>query len=237
MKTSAALKSLEKYAVFDLNVVRSIIKKDIPYTRLFLHRLKKLGYVFEIERNRYTVHRDAFLIASRIAWPSYISLWSAIRFHNLTEQIPHSIWAVTTRKRRKNKIRFADAEILFVLTKPKYFFGFKKVDFKGFEIFVAEPEKSIIDGLLFRKISVSEIFSILKSNLHSISVERTLNYAIKTKNKALIKRIGFLFGRLGLDYYNKLKRYVCFPYTALEYNLPVEGKRDEKWKILKNVKV
>src|SRR3972149_1512930 len=133
MKTSAVLKSLEKYAVFDLNVVRSIIKKDVPYTRLFLHRLKKVGHVFKIERNIYTVHRDAFLIASRIAWPSYISLWSAIRFHNLTEQIPHSVWVITTRKRRKKKIKFADAEILFVLTKPKYFFGFKKIDFKGFE--------------------------------------------------------------------------------------------------------
>lgn len=237
MKTSSVLKSLEKYIVFDANVVRSIIKKDVPYTNLFLHRLKKSGYVFQVERNKYTAHKDAFLVASRIVWPSYISMWSALRFYNLTEQIPHSVWVVTTKKRRRKEIKFADTDILFVLTKPKYFFGFKKIDFKGFEIFIAEPEKSIVDGLLFRKISVSEMFFILKNNLRTLSANRLLSYAVKTKNKALIKRLGFLLDKLGLDYYEKLRKHIYHSHTPLEYNLPSKGKFNEKWKIVENIKV
>lgn len=237
MKTALMLRNLEKHVVFDTNVVRGFVKKNTSYTNLLLHRLKKAGYIFEIERNKYTVHKDAFLIASRIVWPSYISMWSAIRFYNLTEQIPQSVWVVTTRKRRKKEINFANASILFVLTKPKYFFGFKKIDFKGFEIFIAEPEKSIIDGILFRRISVSEIFFILKNNLRSLNASKLLNYAVKTKNKALIKRLGFLLDKLGLDYHSKLRKYVYCPYTPLEYNLPPRGRLNKKWKIVENVKV
>lgn len=237
MKTTSVVKNLEKYAVFDTKVVKSIVKKDVRYVHLFLHRLKKSGDVFEIERDKYTVHRDAFLIASRIAWPSYISMWSALRFYNLTEQIPHSVWVVTTRKRRKNRINFANTNILFVLTKPKYFFGFKKINFKGFEIFVSEPEKAVIDSILFRRISVSEIFSILKSNLRSFSINRLLSYAVKTNNKALIKRLGFLLDRLGLNHYEKLRKYIYHAPTPLEYNLPRQGKLNKKWRIVENMKV
>ncbi|MBI5252914.1 MAG: hypothetical protein HY930_00730 [Euryarchaeota archaeon] len=237
MKTASVLKDLEKRIMFDMNAVRGIIKKDVPYTRLFLHRLRKSGNVFQIERNKYTVHKDAFLIASRIVWPSYISMWSAIRFYNLTEQIPQSVWVVTARKKRRKEISFSNTKIVFVLTKPKYFFGFKKIDFRGFEIFIAEPEKSIIDGLLFRKISVSEIFSILKSNLRTLNISRLLAYAIKTGNKALIKRLGFLLDKLGFDYRDKLRKYIYHPYTPLEYNLPPRGKFNDKWRIIENVKV
>lgn len=234
MKTVLVLKSLERYVIFDANVVRGIIKKDVSYTNLFLHRLKKSGHVFQVERNKYTVHKDAFLVASRIVWPSYISMWSAIRFYNLTEQIPHSIWVVTTRKRRNKEINFANMKIFFVLTKPNYFFGFRKIDFKGFEIFIADPEKSIIDGVLFRRISASEIFSILKNNLKSISTAKLVNYAIRTENKALIKRLGFLLGKLGRDYHKKLRKYVYHSYTPLEYNLPPRGEFNEKWKVIEN---
>jgi len=237
MKTISVLKALEKYVMFDVNIVKSIIKKDIPYTRLFLHRMKRAGYIFEVERNKYTVHKDAFLIASRIVWPAYVSMWSAVRFYNLTEQIPQFVWVVTTRKKRRNKINLANTTIFFVLTKPKYFFGFKKIDYKGFEIFIAEPEKSIIDGVLFRRISASEIFFILKNNLKSLNTNKLLTYAIKTKNKALIKRLGFMLDKLGLDYRNKLRKYIYHPYTSLEYNLPPKGELNEKWKIVENVKM
>lgn len=235
MKAGLILKSLEKYTVFDVKAVRDIVKKDAPYTNLLLYRLKKSGNIFEIERGKYTVHKDAFLIASRIVWPSYVSFWSALRFNNLTEQIPHSVWVITTRKRRRREIKFADTTISFVLTKPEYFFGYNKINFKGAEIFVADSEKCIIDGVLFRRISVSEIFSILKSNLKSLSTKRLLDYAIKTKNKALIKRLGFMLDRLGRNYYKNLRKYVYSTYTPLEYSLPARGKLNEKWRIVENV--
>lgn len=231
---AALLKEFEKHAVIDRRKVEGIVGSG-AYASLLLHRLKKSGQIFEIERNRYTVHKDAFLVASRISWPSYISVWSALRYHNLTEQIPQAIWVVTTNKRRNAMINFAGTEIIFILTSPKYFFGFEKVDFKGIEVFIADPEKSVIDSMLFRRVSISEIFSILESNLGSIRTGILLNYAVRTGNKAMIKRLGFLLDKLGKDYLERLKKYVYPTCTPLEYNLPTKGGLNAKWRIVENV--
>ena len=230
------LKEFEKHAVIDRRKVEGIVGSG-AYASLLVHRLKKSGQIFEIERNRYTVHKDAFLVASRISWPSYISIWSSLRYHNLTEQIPQAVWVVTTKKRRNAKITFAGTQITFILTSPKYFFGFEKVDFNGIEVFIADPEKSVIDSMLFRRVSVSEIFSILESNLGSIRTGKLLNYAIRTGNKAMIKRLGFLLDKLGKDYIERLKKYVYPACTPLEYNLPAKGGLNAKWKIVENVKL
>ncbi len=229
------LKKLERYVIFNLDTVKNIIQKDEPYTKLLLYRLKKSGLIFQIERNKYTIHKNAFLIASHIIWPSYISLWSALRYYNLTEQIPHSFWVVSPAKRGKRAVRHLDTEIIFVSCKPKYFFGFKKINYNGFEIFIAEPEKAIIDGLLLKRISSSETYSIIKNNLKNIRTKKLVDFAIETGNKALIKRLGFLLDRAGADYIEKLKKYIYPVYTRVEHNLPSRGWKNTKWKVIENV--
>lgn len=229
------LKKLEKYVIFNLDTVKNIIQKDELYTKLSLHRLKRSGVIFQIERNKYTVHKNGFLIASHILWPSYISLWSALRYHNLTEQIPHSVWVVSPANRAKRVVRYLDTEIIFVSAKPAYFFGFKKINYSGFEIFIAEPEKAVIDGLLLKKLSSSEIYTIIKNNLKVIRTKKLVDFALETGNKALIKRLGFLLDKAGVDYYEKLKNYIYPVYTRIEYNLPPGSRKNEKWKVIENV--
>lgn len=237
MKPASILRVLEKQALFNTGTVKTMVRGKSQYSNLLLYRLKKAGHILEIERGKYTFHKNAFLIASRISWPSYITLWSALRYHNLTEQVPHAVWVVTTRKRRNTEINFAGTVIYFILTKQKYFFGYDKVKFEGFEIFIADPEKSIIDSLLFRKISVSEVYSILKNNMRTIKTKKLINYALRTGNKALIKRVSYMLDRLGVDHYKTVKRRIYYSYTPLEYNLPTKGRRVEKWKIVENVKL
>lgn len=205
------------------------------YAKLVLQRLKKAHQVTEIERGTFTVHADALLVASRIAWPSYISLWSALRYHDLTEQIPHAVWVVSTRKRKRTRLTFADIPIMFVHTKHRYLFGYDKVEYRGFEIFVADPEKSVIDCLLFRRVSVSETFDVLKANIKTLRVGRLVEYAIRTDNGALIKRLGHMLDRLGRDPYEKLKKHVYAAPVVLEYGMPRKGKLNAKWGIIENV--
>ncbi len=235
MKTLELLKDLEKYAVFDFTVFRQLIGNDSAYARLYLHRLKKKGYIFKIMRNRYTTQKDPLIVASRIIWPSYISLWSAIRYHNLTEQLPHNIWVITTRKLSRKEISFGGAKIIFVHTKPKYFSGYTKIMISGFEAFMAEPEKAIIDGMLFRKISFSELAFIVKVNLKSLNIKKLVNFAIETQNNSLIKRLGFLLDALDMDYYSKFKKGIDNAFVPLEYLMPPAGEKDKKWQVIKNV--
>lgn len=237
MKKIQLLKQLEKYAVFDLSTLKEIIKKEKNYSKLVLFRLKQQGLIFEIERNKYTLHKNPLVIASSLIWPCYLSLWTALRYYNLTEQLPKNIFVITTRARKRQKIVFAGLRIIFVKVKPRFFFGFTKERFDSFNIFIAEPEKALIDSVLLRKISFSEIAAIVQANPDKISAARILKYLLQIKNKALAKRFGFLLDKLGHDYFSKLKSYVSSNYCALDYAMPLKGKRNKKWKVIENVKL
>ncbi len=196
-KTIEVLRELEKYPIFDLNSLKAIIGKESAYAKVYLNRLKNSGLVFEVERNKYTVHKNAFLIASRVLWPSYISFWSALRFYNLTEQVPQSVSVATTRKRKKSVINFIGVKITFTHIDKKYFFGFRKMNYDSIEIFIAEPEKAILDSIAFGEVSEQEMLEILKKNKKEINFRKLLAFANRTKSKEIIKAVKALIDKTG----------------------------------------
>lgn len=231
-KTIELIEYLKKYPVFDTLILNNKLKTSKEYTNLFISRLVKRGIVKRIERNSYTLYDDPFLISSRIAWPSYISGWSALKFHNLTEQIPHNIWIISTNY--KKPIKFLTSTIIFITLKKKNFFGYEKVDYNGFDIFVADQEKSIIDSALLQKISFSEIKEIVSNNLKDLNINKFLKYLKRIDNKSLIKRFGFLFELLGKDYYKCLKKFISSTYIPLNYSKKPIGVKNKKWKVILN---
>lgn len=237
MNQITLISKLGKYPVFNLKNLAETIGKEKNYAKLVLFRLKKRGLVFEIEKNKYTVKKDAILVSSNIIWPSYISGWGAIRYYNLTDQLPINILIISTRKRKKREIILENTKIIFTYVKPKYFFGYKKERYGDFNIFVAEKEKALIDSALLQIISFSEISEIIKNNLASINTDLLIEYLIKIKNKTLIKRFGFLLDSLGIDRYDKFKKFIDFKYVALDYSISEKGKKNKKWKVIDNVKL
>lgn len=231
------LKELERYVIFNNKVLRDITGKPSSYVKLLVYRLKKQDLVFEIERNKYTVHKDSLLIASRIVWPSYLSCWTALRYHNLTEQLPTSIFVITTRARKKSRLKFENTEIIFIKIKPKYFFGFNKENYGGFTIFMADPEKALIDSALFKKISFLELYSMMKEHKKEINMKLIIIYLKRIKNKTLIKRFGFAFDKLGFDLFSKLKRFINDKYVFLDYAGASKGKKNKKWRLTENAEL
>jgi predicted transcriptional regulator of viral defense system len=235
LETINVLKKLEGHPTFSVATVAGIIDKDPAYAKVYLNRLKKRGLVREIQRNVYTVQRDPLVVASRIVWPSYISLWAALRYHNLTEQLPNVISVLTTVAKSRRTIHFENARIVFERVRPLYFFGFSKVMVGGFEVFMAEPEKTLVDAVLLKKISVSEIYSILRENLRVLSSERLVDFIVKTRSGTLAKRFGWMLGSLGLDA-GRLERMVYKTAVPLDYARPPSGTKDAKWGVIVNVK-
>jgi len=230
------IKRLEKYPVFNLNTLIRIINKKREYARLVLYRLKKDKFIFGLEKNKYTLYKDPLIIASNIVWPSYISCWTALRYYNLTEQLPQKVFIITTRARKNNKLKFIDTEFIFIKIKQKYFFGYKKESYQTFSIFIAEPEKAIIDSVLLRKISFSEISEIIKKYRNDLDIKLFVKYLLKLKNKTLIKRFGFLFDKLKIYPAFKLKKFISNKYIFLDYAGPKIGRRNRNWRIIENVR-
>lgn len=225
------IEEMKRHAVFNSKLIG---KNSKGYVNLYLHRLKKKGIIKRIEKNLYTLYDEPFLIASRIVWPSYISCWTALKFYNLTEQVPRAIFVISPYY--KKSITFNNTEIVFIKSQSKNMFGYEKINYRGIEAFIADKEKAMIDSALFRKVSFSELQEIIKENIKQISIRKFINYLKILKNSSLIKRFGFVFDKYGRDYYNELKRYMDKTYILLDYTKGKKGKKNKKWSIIENVK-
>ncbi len=225
MKTYNLLKKLERVPLFTENDVAKIINKSAKYVKTLLYRLNKNGLIKRIEKGKYTLYHDPIIYASHIKVPSYISLWTGLRYYNMTQQQPTSLFVIVPKK-RKNITQKA-ITINFVLTKHMY--GYKKERYSDFDIFIAEPEKVIIDSMLF-KIPIDDIEFALNSS--ELDFEKLSTYANKTKNKSLIKRLGYLIEKkTGKSYNLKAKDN---NYISLDYNKKKKGKKNQKWRLIIN---
>ncbi len=88
-----------------------------------------------------------FRIANRLQVPSYISLTSALSFHEVTTQVqPGYVESIAQKRTVQYEIRrivFSYARI-----QQSLYFGFQKVD----GIFIASPEKALMDAIYMQSI-------------------------------------------------------------------------------------
>ncbi|MEK6863716.1 MAG: hypothetical protein AABX27_00310 [Nanoarchaeota archaeon] len=182
------LKELEKYPVFTSKTIADITGKGKQYANLILFRLKKTGEITMLERDKYTKHNDPMIIATHMSWPSYISGWAALQYHHLTEQLPFCVEVITTRARKRRNLEFSFGRIRFIKTSSKNMSGYKKEQYQGFEIFMAEKEKAIADCYAFNLVSESELREIIKRHRNELDVKLIRKYIAQAIRKNLIKK-------------------------------------------------
>ena len=183
------LKELEKYPVFNVRIINNIINKDNRYCWLVIHRLKKAGLIYQLERDKYTLQSDSLVVGSHIIWPCYLSSWSAIRYYNLTEQLPNYIDVITTRPTKRKKIAFKNTTINFIRIKKENFFGFEKIRHGDFDIFMAEKEKALTDAIYLKHLSLSTFIEILKEHKKEIKIKKLKQYLKKMGAKGIIGKL------------------------------------------------
>lgn len=225
MKTIYLLKKLQRFPLFTQNDIAKMINKNQKYVKTLLHRLNEQGFIKRIERGKYTVHDDSLIFASHIVIPSYFSLWTALRYYNMTQQQPRRFFLMCPIKRRSIKLN--DLEIVFSST--KHIFGYRKERYNDFDIFMAEPEKAIIDSLLF-KIPIEDVDIAL--DYEEINFQKLSEYAKKTKNTSLIKRLGYLLEIKKRNSYGL--KALDSNYILLDYSGKRKGRKNKKWKIIIN---
>lgn len=171
------MKALERYPVFTVRDIADVLNKGREYAYLVAYRLKKREVIHEIEKGKYTLEEDPFLIASWIVWPSYVSGWAALNYYKLTEQLPFTIHVVTTRKRKRKIVSYGNTKIEFIKVRGSAFFGFRRMAYQNREIFIAEEEKAIADALATRKMSIGEAVEIIKRNRGKLNMRKLFSYA------------------------------------------------------------
>lgn len=106
---------------------------------------------------------DPFVIATQLTEPSYVSLGSALLFHKIIQQVPKALECVTS----KNSLRYERMKIIYHKIPSELFFGYKRHAKSGSYVFVAEPEKAVIDGIYLNKYGKTELKELMPKLNHS----------------------------------------------------------------------
>ena len=213
---------LEKFSetpVFSLADISQITKSK-AYAKFLASSLLKKGKIKKIKRDLYTLHDDAFLVATFIIRPSYISSISALSFYRDISQIPNEIFCITNKSPKVfyfiQKIRFFHS---------KFFFGFEEKEYKGFKILIADREKAIIDSI--GKVPIY----VFEEAFEKVNLERILEYVERIGKRSLAKRIGYLLEKHGYEVYPRLKKFIDNKFVFLDPI--VKGRRkNKKWRVI-----
>lgn len=199
--TAQTLLQHELYA-FSSRMVADLIGLDKFQTTRLLQRMERDGLVAAVERGKYLllgltpekVLSNPLYIGSNLASPAYISFWSGLHFHGLTEQVPLTVFVATTR--RKSQLTFHGVRYKFVTLKPKAFFGYRRETLDGLPVLIADEAKSILDSLTLPEYAggITEAAKALQIALseQALDVNELIEYAVRLKNGSLASRLGYL---------------------------------------------
>lgn len=221
---------------------------DVPYDaakkiannlvhKQWLDRLKSGTYLIVPlaagETGEYTEHE--FVIASHLADPMYISYWTALNYHGLTEQVPLTVFAATTEQEPAREIH--GVTYTFVTVTEEKFFGYDPVAINAQQVNVASVEKTLVDCADHPEYC-GGIGELAKGLAAADLEQATLTeHLLRLGNGAAIKRIVYLADLLEIELEQRDELVAAFTsgYSKLDPTRGDEGRYVSEYRLLMNV--
>lgn len=213
---------------------------------LRLERKKKL---LRIEKGKYLIippeawkageyTEEGVIIASQLIEPYYVSYWTAISFYGWTEQPSRTVFVAATKIKRPVELR--GITIRFVKLRPSRFFGFERQWMGNQKIMVAEKEKAIVDCLDQPRYAgeIVEVAKGLWNGRADFDFPKMLAYALRMKNGAIIKRLGFLMDVLDIKQprvRREALKHIAATVVPLDTGHGISGPVNDEWRVRVNV--
>ena len=182
MKEREFLELVSNMPVFTTKQTNAIIG-DKRYTKVYLHRLMKRKLIIRLKRGFYTVHEDPIIYASHIYYPSYISIWYAFQHYGTTTQLPRFLEVMTHRNDSIQNIEFIKIRDLW---------GYHIIRYSGFEVFIADLEKAIIDAVVTERVPMDEI----QAAIQQCEIDKLEEYTLRT-DLSTMKKMGYISDATG----------------------------------------
>lgn len=242
--------SEKKKQIFAVRDVMKELGCSHNYAKVIISRLAKKKWLTQIEKGKYLIvpleagkesiyTEHEFIIASELAKPYYIAYWSALNYHHMTEQVPFTVFIATTRRKKNKKIHGVSYE--FVAISEKKFFGYTSINIAGKDIFISDKEKTVADCLDHPEYcgDITEAAKAIWNAREELDFERLIAYALKMKNGAIIKRLGYLLQKLEIKIpahiNKKIRLNISKGYVSLNPSGRKKGKYNSEWKLLVNI--
>ena len=203
-----------------------------------LTSLKRKGIIVMLLRDKYCLKKSIvennFAVASNTFVPSYISFWSALSFYGFTEQ-QISIVQIASPKQFK-RVELDEIVIHSVTIKTKNFFGYVRKN----NFVIASKEKALVDSALHFENAggFDEFIKCLKNAWNEINKELFVKYLLKTNNKSLNSRIGFIIEDRELSLSKKLLKKLQLncskSFVKLNPSKNKSNKYNKNWRIIIN---
>jgi predicted transcriptional regulator of viral defense system len=145
----AALRNIKKF-YFGYEELARVLAISTASARVTASRYVKMGLLVRIKRNLYVLQEtwrtatreDKFRLASLGQAPSYISLMTALDYHDITTQMQRDFFESVAIQRTKT-LPVGGTVFRYSKIASDLYFGFEKKE--GF--FIAGPEKALLDAV------------------------------------------------------------------------------------------
>ena len=228
------------------------------YAKHALQTLANSGWIVRLRRGLYSLTAAVpgvtplheFEIAMALVSPAAISHWSAMRYHNLTDQIPRKVFVLTAigvnipRERGRNNvpgekgISVQGTQFHFVQVKPDRFFGMQKVWVGEAQVTVTDTERTLLDGLDRPKYcgDFAEVIHTFQLRGKQLDLDRIISYALKF-DVSVAKRLGWVLERQNVRL-TTLEQLAALPvkgYLMLDPSGPRRGPINHRWLVKENL--
>ena len=181
---------------FGYNEIARILGINSDSAKVTASRYVKMGLLLRLKKNIYVLPElwnsagrdEKFLLANLGQVPSYISLTTALDYHEVTTQVLQDFFESVAVKRTK-EIHLEGNVFRYTKIASDLYFGFKKE--KGF--FIASPEKALVDAfylMSFGRYSL-DISALDTSKLDGDEIRR-LSREFPLKTRSILKKHGYL---------------------------------------------
>lgn len=166
--------------IIQTNDAAAYFNISINHANKLLSRISKTNQLIHIKHGAWAFpDTDALVLPGFLTspFPSYVSLQTALYFHNMISQIPNIIYAVSVGRTKTYKTPMATVSIHHI--HPSFFLGYEEKGVNGL-LKIASPEKALLDIFYFSQ-TKTRLFKTLPE------VELPKNFKITVANKMIAK--------------------------------------------------
>ena len=221
------------------------------YAQKILHLMGRRGELQVLSKGLYALPSEllaggplhSFEIAMKLVKKGAISHRSAFFFHNLTDQMMHSVYVTAPRCAEANLStkRYYDINNTRFCIKrvdPTHFFGVKRFFLGEVSIFVTDLEKTLLDGLVDPNLcgGFREVMYAFLEGSHKISPDVFFGYVQKMPT-ITAKRAGWVLEKIDV-LPNLQQQLASLPLKTIQKLNPAglrQGSVNKRWMIMENL--
>lgn len=221
-----------------------------------LSRLQRGGWLKRIERGLYMLvplsagpdrawTENALVIGTHLVEPSAIAYWSALRFWNFTEQVPHTVFIQSPRRKLPSKMVLDGVQYQVVTISAPRFFGLARRAVDGQAIQVTDRAKSVLDAADRPDLcgGIWQLAQVLRGHWAEVEWPRLDEYLARFASGAVYKRLGYLVETLDLQIPERVARlrdwqaHLTTGIALLDPGEPLDGPVYARWRVRDNIRL